>query len=197
MHVDQRSLFFKLNRYEIFFFQRSKPQPMGMPLPQDKDYKMKRTKSPVKIFMIASILALLMLAAPAAHAVSKGQTVYVPVYSHIYSGNLEKPFDLAVTLSIRNTDPHTTITITRVDYYDSYGKFLTRYLQIPITLAPMAATRYIIKESDKAGGSGANFIVTWEAHSPISPALIESIMISTRAQQGISFTSRGQVISER
>ena len=30
----------------------------------------------------------------------KGQTVYVPVYSHIYSGDRELPFYLAATLSI-------------------------------------------------------------------------------------------------
>lgn len=160
---------------------------------------MKRTDSPLKIFIRAStlLLLLLLLAAPAAHAASKGQTIYVPVYSHIYSGNTEKPFYLAITLSIRNTDPHSTITITRVDYYDSDGRLLTHHLSAPMDILPMAAARFIIKESEKAGGSGANFIVTWETHTPVSPALIESIMISTRAQQGISFTSRGQVINER
>jgi len=36
---------------------------------------------------------------------SDGQTIYVPAYSHIYSGNREQPFLLTVTLSIRNIDP--------------------------------------------------------------------------------------------
>jgi hypothetical protein len=36
---------------------------------------------------------------------STGQTVYVPIYSHIYSGLKGRPFNLAATLSIRNTDP--------------------------------------------------------------------------------------------
>ena len=31
---------------------------------------------------------------------SKGQRVYVPAYSHIYSGNKERPFLLTVTLKI-------------------------------------------------------------------------------------------------
>ena len=31
---------------------------------------------------------------------STGQTVYVPIYSHIYSGIKARPFDLAATLSI-------------------------------------------------------------------------------------------------
>jgi len=144
-----------------------------------------------------TFVALLALHVPFAHAASKGQTVYVPVYSHIYSGNMGKPFDLAVTLSIRNTDPHSPITISRVDYYGSKGKLIRRHIKKPQTIAPLAATRFILKESDKTGGSGASFIVSWEAESPITPALIETIMISTRAQQGISFTSRGQVLREK
>jgi hypothetical protein len=125
---------------------------------------------------------------------SKGQTVYVPVYSHIYGGNRERPFMLSVTLSIRNTDSKHTITVTAADYYDSDGKLLMKYIKKPVHLGKMASTRYIVKESDKAGGSGANFIVTWESESNVTAPLIESVMIGTQAQQGISFTSRGQVI---
>ncbi|SCX79906.1 DUF3124 domain-containing protein [Desulfoluna spongiiphila] len=151
----------------------------------------------IRVLAAMALIVLLAPTAPSAHAASKGQTVYVPVYSHIYSGNMGKPFDLAVTLSLRNTDPHSPVTINRVDYYGSDGKLLRRHVTKPLTIAPLAATRFILKESDKTGGSGASFIVSWEANSPISPALIETIMISTRAQQGISFTSRAQVIREK
>ena len=125
---------------------------------------------------------------------TQGQTVYVPAYSHIYAGNKERPFLLSVTLSIRNTDPRHSITVTRANYYDSGGKLLVNYVKTPVALAPMASTRYIVKESDKARGSGANFVVTWKAEGNVNPPVIESIMIGTQAQQGISFTSRGQVI---
>ncbi len=127
---------------------------------------------------------------------SKGQTVYVPVYSHIYSGDREHPFYLAATLSVRNTDPKHAITILSVDYYDSKGKLLRPYLENPIILKPLATTRYIIKESDKSGGSGANFIVKWKSDVKINAPIIESIMIGTKTQQGISFISRGRVIQE-
>ena len=126
--------------------------------------------------------------------ISTGQTVYVPVYSHIYSGDREHPFYLTVTLSIRNTDPKHAITLHAVDYYDSKGKLLKSYLQNPITLDALASTRYVIKESDKAGGSGANFIVTWKSQVKVNAPVIESIMIGTKTQQGISFISRGRVI---
>jgi len=124
----------------------------------------------------------------------RGQTIYVPVYSHIYSGDREQPFYLAATLSIRNTDRRHAITLTAVDYYDSQGKFLQHYLETPLPLNAMATKRYVVPESDKSGGSGAKFIVTWQAEQPVAEPLIESVMISTKTQQGISFTSRGRVL---
>lgn len=125
---------------------------------------------------------------------SNGQTIYVPAYSHIYIGNREQPFFLTVTLSIRNIDPKHQIKITVVDYYETQGKLLKKYLEKPVILKPLESLRYIIPESDKAGGSGANFIVEWKSDKLANPPIIESIMISTRSRQGVSFTSRGQTI---
>jgi hypothetical protein len=122
---------------------------------------------------------------------STGQELYVPVYSHIYSGDKERPVYLAVTVSIRNTDPSQTIEVLAVDYYDSNGKLVQRYVEQPITLGPMASTRFVVKESDKAGGSGANFIVLWQSPNPVNPPLTEGIMVTTASQLGISFLTRG------
>ncbi len=125
---------------------------------------------------------------------SLGQDVYVPAYSHIYSGNNDWPFLLTVTVSIRNIDPNHAITIEFVDYYETQGKLLKHFLDKPVTLKAMESIRYIIPEKDKDGGSGANFIVRWKADTMVNPPVMESIMIGTRSQQGISFTSRGQEI---
>jgi hypothetical protein len=148
----------------------------------------------------AIVVGFIMLAAQSALSadaqIPKGQTLYVPVYSHIYSGDRERPVYLAVTLSIRNTDPTRAIQVTTVDYYDSAGRRLQRYLETPVALPPLATVRYVVKESDKAGGSGANFLVRWESTEPANPPLVESIMISTASQLGISFTSRGVPIVE-
>ena len=62
-------------------------------------------------------------------ALTRGQTVYVPVYSHIYSGDTERPFLLTAIVSIRNTDPRVSIVLTAVDYYDSEGKLVRKYLE--------------------------------------------------------------------
>jgi len=127
-------------------------------------------------------------------SLSKGQTVYVPVYSHIYGGDREHRFYLAATLSIRNTDPTHPITVLAANYFDSEGVLVTKYLENPIKLNAMASMRYFVKASDKAGGSGANFIVQWAADREVNPPIIEAIMIGSQIQRGISFTSRGQVI---
>jgi hypothetical protein len=127
---------------------------------------------------------------------SSGQTVYVSIYSHIYSGVKARPFDLAAILSIRNVDTKHSLTITAVTYYDTDGNLLKEYLTEPVRLKALASTRYIILEGDKAGGSGANFLVRWQSENKVNPPIIESVMIGTRSGQGISFVSRGQVIKE-
>lgn len=151
---------------------------------------------------VATILAGILMAVAATGAAvaerpqSQGQTLYVPVYSHIYSGDRERPVYLAVTVSIRNTDPAHAIEVTSVDYFNSEGRLLQHYLDKPIRLAPLATVRYVVKESDKSGGSGANFLVRWQSAEPVNPPLAESVMISTASQLGISFTSRGLPILE-
>ena len=130
-------------------------------------------------------------------SVSKGQILYVPVYSHIYIGDRERPFLLTVTLSIRNTDRNFPITIQKVVYYDSNGKPLNAYLDKPMALEKLSSTRFVVRESDKSGGSGASFMVEWESDQAVSPPLVETIMIGAQTQQGISFTSRGLVIEEK
>jgi hypothetical protein len=128
---------------------------------------------------------------------SAGQTVYVPIYSHIYSGLKGRPFNLAATLSIRNTDPKLPISLVSVTFYDSEGKLVKEYLEKSVELKAMASTRYILTEADTGGGSGANFLVKWTSKTKVNPPLIEGVMIGTRSGQGISFVSRGQVIDER
>jgi hypothetical protein len=127
---------------------------------------------------------------------SSGQTVYVSIYSHIYSGIKARPFELSAVLSIRNVDPKNSLTITTVRYYDSEGNPIKDYLDQPVQLRALASIRYIIPEGDKTGGSGANFIVKWKSENKINAPIIESVMIGTRSGQGISFVSRGQVIGE-
>jgi hypothetical protein len=146
-------------------------------------------------------LAVLMLtyASPAGAdelRLSKGQTVYVPAYSNVFSGPKNRPFQLAATLSIRNTDMAASLRVSAIGYYDTNGKLVRRYLERPIALGPLASTYVHIEEKDVSGGFGANFIVKWEADKVINAPIIECVMIGATSGQGISFVSPGQEIRE-
>ena len=152
--------------------------------------------------LLPLFFTLLLLAAPVRPAGAEvlgrwlGQTVYVPVYSHIFAEDRyrDRPFLLTATLSVRNTDPERPFTLRRVDYYDSEGALLQRYLEAPITLAPLASTHYIVPESEAKGGAGAKFLIEWQAPAAVSEPIIEAVMIGTKLQQGISFISTGRAI---
>jgi hypothetical protein len=153
------------------------------------------------LFVFMSLL-MLGLSIPAVQAVaedglSKGQLVYVPVYSHVYYGDYERKILLTGILSIRNTDPTHAITIVKADYYNSDGNLIKSYLSEPLTLKPMASTRFIVGESDTQGGSGANFLVEWQAEIEVNEPIIEGVMIGAAGQQGISFTSRGKALKNK
>jgi len=129
---------------------------------------------------------------------SSGQLLYVPVYSHIYGGDKAEgsEFYLTAILSLRNTDQSNPITFTQVDYYDAEGKLVMKYLDRPQTMAPFTSIQYIVKESDTQGGLGAKFLVRWQADKTVNAPLVETVMIGTKMQQGISFTSRAIVLKE-
>ncbi|HIK08310.1 MAG TPA: DUF3124 domain-containing protein [Trichormus sp. M33_DOE_039] len=129
--------------------------------------------------------------------VAMGQTIYVPVYSHIYHHNRQEIFNLAVTLSIRNTDLTNSIIITAVRYYDTNGKLLKQYLQQPIQLDALASTDFFVNRNDMSGGLGANFIVEWVSSTTVAEPVVEAVMIGSDFQQGISFISPGRVIKRQ
>ncbi len=115
---------------------------------------------------------------------------YVPAYSHVYSkGGL--PHLLEVTLTVHNTDPEQPMSITRADYYDTKGKLLRRYVTSPEPLAPFETRTFVVEQSDYKGGSGSNFHVGWAAQSPVSPPVIEAVMIGVDPQYQVSFVRSG------
>lgn len=124
-----------------------------------------------------------------------GQTLYVPVYSHIYHYNKqEHVINLSATLSIRNTDLTNSIIITSVRYYNTDGQMVRQDVKSPVELKPLASTDFFIAADDTSGGSGANFIVEWVAEKKVYEPVVEAVMISTSSSQGISFVSPAKVL---
>ncbi|TWT32225.1 hypothetical protein KOR34_39870 [Posidoniimonas corsicana] len=124
-----------------------------------------------------------------------GQTLYAPAYSHVYHQD-GRSYLLTVTLSVRNTDPDGQIVVTSARYYDTDGKLLKNHLEKPLRLGPLATAEFLVERDDKSGGSGANFLVEWVAEQPVSPPMVQTVMIDTRGQQGISFACDARVIKE-
>lgn len=145
------------------------------------------------------MLCVIGLSVPVRAEVSRslGQTVYVPAYSHIYYGIKEsRELFLTVTLSIRNTDPRHPLILRSVQYFNTQGAKLREYVNSPVMIPPMGTAEYIIKQFDKEGGSGANFLLRWDSTTSVTDPITEAIMIGSDSQ-GVSFLTRGQVIEER
>jgi hypothetical protein len=123
------------------------------------------------------------------------ETDYVPVYSDIYHRDGTKRFQLTTTISIRNISQTDSAYILSATYHDSYGKELNEYADSAILLSPLESIEFVVEEVETSGGAGANFIVKWGATNYSKQLLIQSIMIGTYGQQGISFLSEARVIS--
>lgn len=123
--------------------------------------------------------------------------VYVPIYSSIYNQYEENLLHLTAILSIRNTSMDSKIVIKKIDYYDTNGKLIKKYIDSPFELGKLASKDIVIAENDLEGGTGANFIVEWSAldNSIINP-IIESVMIGNVGTKGFSFNSVGREIEE-
>jgi hypothetical protein len=119
---------------------------------------------------------------------------YVPVYSDIYHKDGSERFLLTTTLSVRNTSLTDSAYILSAVYNDSYGKKLTEYIDSTILLAPLESIEFVIGEKESQGGAGAHFLVDWTAPEFSNQLLIQSIMIGSYGQQGISFTANAKVI---
>jgi len=126
---------------------------------------------------------------------SNGQKIYVPAYSYL-PGNGGAKFSLNILLSVRNTDPINSISLAKVDYYDTDGQIAKQFLQDTILLAPMETKEFFIEQSDTLGGSGANFFIIWDADSIVYEPVVEALMYGIRGNHSMEFKSEGLIIEE-
>lgn len=161
---------------------------------------MSKKVKPMAVTAIVAIMLLLNFSGSAIGAAKlvKGQTVYIPSYANVMSGPpMLMVVPLRANLIIHNTDPSQALTLDRIDHYDTDGKLAYKYLEKPVTLKPLAATRVIVKEPKRGDeGLGANFIVQWHAEKPVNEPIIDCLMLGTLGNQGFSFSSQGRIIQE-
>lgn len=152
-----------------------------------------------------SVLALLLAVLPcAAHAddLSKGQTLYLPIYSFVWHGDINsgtgQPMkaEMSALVSIRNASLKTPIRLLSARYYNTDGKLLKEFVSAPRTIAPMGTVELFIEKSESEGGSGANFIIQWEAAAETNPPVVEAVHIDNQGGRPYSFITTARPINK-
>ncbi len=132
---------------------------------------------------------------------SKGQTVYVPIYSEIRHGNTSssgKPETtlMSVLVSVRNTDPTNPIRIVAAPYYNTDGVLIRNSVTSPKPIPPFGTFEIFVELRENLGGSGANYAIKWDAATAVSPPTIDALHSRFQAGYSVAFISRGRAISE-
>ena len=134
---------------------------------------------------------------------SAGQSLYLPIYSHLYHGDVNprtgKPSETLVSthVSIRNTDPSAAVKIVSARYYNTDGKLLREFLAKPQAIPPLGTFELYVPRSDSSGGSGANFIIDWTADKPANPPLVEALHADIREARTLLFVTTARPIQTR
>ena len=103
-----------------------------------------------------------------------GELVYVPIYSSVFHRTADKEYLLTATLSIHNVDLTERVQISAVSYFDTEGGAVREFLAEPAVLAPLSTRQFVVPQSDRSGGPGANFLVKWESETEIATPMIEA-----------------------
>lgn len=133
---------------------------------------------------------------------STGQTLYLPIYSHLYHGDLDKagkPRETLVSthVSLRNTDPRQAVRIISARYHDTQGQLVREFLPAPQTIPPLGTHELYVPRTDVTGGSGANLLIVWTADVPVNPLLVEALHADIREARTLVFMTTARPIRAR
>lgn len=131
----------------------------------------------------------------------KGQTLYLPIYSHMLYGNLGKSGKasyvlLSALVSIRNTDARRPLRVLSARYFDTHGKLLGERVPTPVQIPPLGTLELFVELNDASGGSGANFIIKWDADQAINPPLVESLHANMDGGKAVIFMTQSVPVGE-
>jgi hypothetical protein len=155
----------------------------------------------MKRFILVVALILAPLASLAEDIpLSRGQTLYLPIYSHLWYGDIKgknpaQQHPLSILVSIRNTDPRRSIRVTSARYYDTQGKLVREYFSAPRTIPPLGTVELFVQRSDMRGGSGANFILNWHSVQPTNPPIVEGVHVDILGNRTLAFLTTARAIN--
>jgi hypothetical protein len=144
----------------------------------------------VLIFTMVGILPVM-----AAEALSSGQALYLPIYSYIWHGDRvvdgKTPLKNTVSalVSIRNTSLKTPIRVSSARYYSTHGKLIKQFISKPVVLGAMGTLELFVERKESEGGSGANFVIEWDARVPTNPPLVEAVHADIKGHQTLTFVT--------
>lgn len=152
-------------------------------------------------FVFGSFLPSTVAFAQEARPLAKGQTLYLPIYSHMLYGNLGKSGKasnvlLSTLVSIRNTDIKRSIRVLSARYFDTGGKLLGERVPTPTVVPPLGTLELFVELNDASGGSGANFIIKWDAEQPVNPPLVESLHVNMDGGKAVIFMTQSVPLTE-
>ena len=99
-----------------------------------------------------------------------------------------------MTLAVRNTSATLPLVVERIDYYDTNGNLVERYIPTAVAVRPLGTIEILIATDDLRGGTGANFLVDWGATQAISEPVVEAVMVGSSGTRGFAFVSPGHPI---
>lgn len=153
------------------------------------------------VLILGLFSALTVAQAEEARPLVKGQSYYLPIYSHMLYGNLGKSgkassVPLSALVSIRNTDSRHPLRVLSARYFDTQGRHLAERVPTPVVLPPLGTLELFVELHDFSGGSGANFIVRWDADQPINPPVIEALHANMDGGKAVIFTTQAVPVTE-
>jgi hypothetical protein len=163
-------------------------------------------RSKTNLSWLRPLAALLLIAsglmpgtALAKRTLSNGQSLYLPIYSVIQYGDRDRSgsareLPVSSLVSIHNTDLDKPIRLVAARYYATDGKFLRDFVSSPRVLKPMETVELLVERRDVVGGSGANFVIQWDAASPVSPPLVQALHVEVQTNRAIIFTTDAVLI---
>lgn len=151
--------------------------------------------------LLAGLVAASAVLGQEARPAVRGQTLYLPIYSHMLYGNLGRSGKasyvlLSALVSIRNTDARRPLRVTSARYYDTNGRLLGERVPVPLQIPPLGTHEIFVELNDASGGSGANFVIKWDAAEPVSPPLVESLHANMDGGKAVIFMTQSVPLAE-
>ena len=154
----------------------------------------------IRVLLLYVIVVSIAAFGQSAPVLSSGQLLYLPIYSHVWHGEVDgkgQPTKslVSVLVSVRNTDTSKSVQIVSAQYYDTDGRKIKEFVDSPKTIGPMGTYELFVPRSDDRGGSGANFVIAWKSDAAVNAPIVEALHINLPAGRSIAFITSAREIS--